>query len=106
MSEKHGGRALGTNDKIDDLPHRKINQLGSKGYIDVLEHDFDFLDQPSSEPSSTSGGGGGRDEDSGGRETRRGVREDSGNDSGHNSMMTSKTANKRAQINVSILTPK
>ena len=77
--------------RVIDLPAWKIIQLGPKGYMDVLEHDFDFLDQPSSEPS---GGGGGRDEDSGGRETRRGVREDSGNDSGHNSMMTSKTANK------------
>ena len=77
-----------------DLSAWKIIQLGPKDYVKVLEHDFDFLDQPSSEPSSTSGGGGGRDEDSGGRETRRGVREDSGNDSGHNSMMTSKTANK------------
>ena len=76
--------------RLIDLPAWKINQLGPKGYMNVL----DFLDQPSSEPSSASGGGGGRDEDSGGRETRRGVREDSGNDSGHNSMMTSKTANK------------
>ena len=92
--------------RVIDLPLWKINHLGPQGYIDALEHDFDFVDQPSSEPSSTSGGGGGRDEDSGGRETRRGVREDSGNDSGHNSMMTSKTANKRAQTNVSILARK